>query len=365
MTRLALLTTLLALVLTTSASAAENFVGITLEGTLTTFNSQVPTQLRSPRKVPGVERGDRIVALAEGYALGRSGRVYRWNRAARSAAATPVRLSLTGKSFSIIPTVTGVRVLGDQGLDVTADLGSGVVTQGAGFRLAETDTPVTGVWAMRADGRMSGISPARDTLLTETAPGSGLVTEIKLDPQSSSPYARVRFATPVGYTIVNGTGWLITGLPELRNPQSALIRVNIDNADVRGESGPFFFRAFTAILYDGTVPDDTTAPRVSRVSTPKTVSLRDLRINNRVKVGLRCSEACIVQAGTAIGGRTNITMTASRDTPGTVRFGLFGLRGRAYKLMQARVGRTAIFRIRVQDWFHNETTVERTFRLTR
>ena len=366
MPRLSLLITLLTLALTAPASAADRFLGITLEGTSTYFSSQVPTQLAAPKPVAGVERGDRLMAITRGYALGRTGRVYRFDVAARRATPTPVRLALSGKSFSIVATATGVRVLGDQGFDASADLTSGIVTQGPGFTLLGTDTRVSGVWAALPDGRLSGVSPARGTLLTETAPGSGVVTERKFKPRSRSPYARILFATPLGYTVVDGTtGYLVSGLPDLRNPQSALVRIDLATGDIRGEGGQFFFRAFRALLRVGTLPDDTRAPRVSQVRTPRVVSLRDLRVNNRVKVALRCSEACIATAGTAIGGRTNITMSASRDTPGRLRFGLYGLRGRAYELMKHRVGRTAIFRIRVQDWYHNQTTVERTFRLVR
>lgn len=353
--------------------ASTSFLGITTENLATQFFDTSPTKLRTPRRITGLAPGDRILTVTYGYALGRTGRLYRLSNVgglAPSVAPTPVQLSLLGQNFSLVALPTGVRVLSDSGLDVLADPTTGQVVPGTGFRLAD-GTPVAGVWSLLSDGRMSGLAPRRGTLLTETAPGSGIVDEVRLGPSSRSPYDTAEFRTPISWVVPRDqpVGFLLTRVPQISRVQSMLVQVSLRTGRTVPRLAPFFRRGIQTMLpVGGTVPasaDDASAPKLSNIEVPRRISLRDLRVNYRVKVGARCSEGCILFAASAVGGRSNISRSVARDTPGKLRIALYGVRGRAYQLMKRRVGRTAIIRLRVSDFAGNTTIVDRPFLLTR
>lgn len=356
--------TLLALAVPAQAQAAESFLGVLADGRAVRFSDDAPTGLTTPRRITGLAEGDRVVALAPGLALGRSGRVYRFDTGATRATGTVAQVALRGTSFSLLldPARTRARVLSNAGQDVTVDVASGATAPGAGLRTT-AGQPLAPAATLPADGRLAGVDRARGTLVTETAPGSGVATEL---PLTTARRTRLTLAEPMAFAVASGRGYLLTALPGTgRVPQSRFIGIDLASGATTGEAGPYFFRRLVALLPAGPVPDDTRPPRASIVSAPRRVSLRDLAVAGRVRFRLRSSEAFQVFASTAIGGRSNIGTLISRDTPGTVTARLPRLSRQELRLMRFRLGRTATFRASVRDWAGNVRTVDRSFRVVR
>lgn len=353
---------LLAAAFPAPASAAESFVGVLEDGRATRFTTPGYTAITTPKRIAGVARGDRIVALTRSVALGRSGRLYRFDARRLRATATGARIALRGTSFSVVELPGGrVRVLSDAGLDVAVDPATGAEEAGPGLRRADGARIAPSV-ALLPDGRLTGVDAHRLALVTETAPGSGVMTETRL---RTSGIVR-RLEGPVSFALAGGRATILSQLPRsLRVRQSQLLFANLADGALTGEAGPFFRRALRAIAPLGTVPDDRTPPQARFVGLPRTLSLRDLRVDRRVSIRVRCSAGCIVSASTGVGGRTNATTTAMRDTPGVVRVRLFGLNQREARLMRLRLGRTVVVRAFVMDWHGNRRTIERKVRLRR
>ena len=356
---LPVLLALAALVVPATASAAESFLGVLADGRAVRFTDETQPAVSAPRRIDGVEAGDRLVAVSEAAALGRTGRIYRFDPTALRATPTPARVTLTGASFSVVPAGADVRVLSSAGQDVLADPATGRVTPGPGLRTAD-GTRIGPSVDVLPDGRLTGLEPVRRTAVTETAPGSAVMAETPLSTRGPLP-----LAAPVAFALAGERGFALSALGSSRLPQSVLLALDRASGRVEGDAGPFFFRRLVALLPRGTVAEDAAAPRTRFAGVPRTVSLRDLRVNRRVRVAVRCSEGCIVNAGTAVGGRTNIVTSGSRDTAGVVRLRLFSLSLRELRLLRPRVGRTIIVRAFVQDWNHNQRIIERRVRLTR
>ena len=358
MTRLPL-ALLVLLVLATPAQAAESFLGVLVDGKATRFTSQAPTGLTTPRAISGLAPRDRVVALAPGFALGRSGTVYRLNPSTLRATATAGRVRLSGQSFSLLPAGAAARVLSDTGQDVTVDLASGLVTPGAGLRLLSGE-PVNPAATLLPDGRIAGIDRARETVVIETAPGSNLMSEI---PMRNARGDRLRLAEPMAFAVAGDTGFLVSALPKHRIKQSRLISVDLVTGKTTRDAGPYFFRQFAAVLSLGTVRDDRTPPRVTVTHAPARVSARDLRTPGKVRVGVRCSEGCSVIVSTVIARRSSVGGFAARDLPATMELHLSKLSRRAAAALPRAVGGRAYFQIRAWDWAGNLRIVRRSFRV--
>lgn len=363
MTRAApvLLLVLLALVAAPSAHAAESFVGVLADGRAVRFTDQAPTAISSPRPIAGLARGDRVVALAPGLALGRTGTLYRLDARALRATSTGIRVALRGRGFSLVASPGRARILSDAGQDLTVDLMTRGMTPGSGLRLA-TGAPVRATVSALPDGRLVGVEPYRGTMVTETVPGSGVVAEAPLRNERGD---RLRFARHLGFATAGGAGYLLSGFPERTfRRQARFFRVDLSSAGTRGEGGPFFRREVVAIAPLGTVEDDRAAPRARFASAPRRVSTRALRREGGVRLRIRCSEGCFAYGATAVGGRPNLAASASRDTAGTVTLSLPRLGRRELRLM--RLGaRRVNFRVTVRDWAGNQRIITRRFRLVR
>ncbi len=360
----ALLLTLLAgLLAAAPAQAAERFLGVLADGRAARFTSQAPTALTTPRPIAGLARGDRVVALGAGHALGRSGRLYRLDTRALRATPTGARLDLQGASFSLLVDAAGsrARVLSDAGQDVLVDLAAGTTAPGPGLRTAAGQV-VRPAAALLPDGRIAGVDTSRATLVTETAPGSNVVTET---PLRNPREARLRLPGPNAFALAGGAGYLVSGFPPQQRPQSRFLPVDLATGDVTGESGPYFFRELRAVLPLGTVADDRRGPRLRIVGAPRRVSLRALARRGGFRLRVRCSEGCFVFASSAVGGRSNAAATRTTDVARTFTVRLPRLAGREVRLMRLRVGRTAFFRVRGQDWAGNTAATARRFRVVR
>jgi hypothetical protein len=356
-----LLTALAGLAVPAAASAREGFLAVLANGQAVRFADDSVPGLTSPQRIAGVARGSRIVAVGAGVALDRDGRLYRLSEAARPVATlAAARLQLRGTSFSVIP-VPGtqlVRVLSDAGLDLTADLATGTVSPGPGLRLT-SGVAIAPAAALLPDGRLAGVDPHRRTLVTETAPGSNLFTEMPLRPRRGE----VRLSDPVAFAVANGKGYVTTRLPVAHFPQSELWTVDLTTGAVVGDDGPYFFRQLASLVPVGSVAADRTPPHAT-ILAPGTISYRDLVAPNKVRVRVRCSEGCYVSAASAAGGRVNGGMTAARDMAGVVTIRLPGLRKPVERtIMRRRIGRTASLRAVVRDWSGNKRTVVRSFRV--
>jgi mRNA-degrading endonuclease RelE of RelBE toxin-antitoxin system len=358
MTRFAL-TLLTLLALAAPAKAAESFLGVATEGPALRFTSQAPSTLGEPSAITGLDRGDRVVAMTPGLALGRSGRLYRLRADLLRATPTPALVALQGATFSVVATeeaATQARVLSDAGQDVLVDLASGAVTPGPGLRSAAGEVLRPAVGRLR-DGRLAGVVSGRPLLYTETAPGSNVLQERPLRLRD-----RVAFPHKLSVAVAGDAVYVVTGFAErLRRPQSQFLRIDLSTFEVRGEAGPYFPREIQAVLATGTIPDDNTAPRLRVLSAPRTLSLRRLRTGD-YRVRLRCDEPCSVFVSTAVGGRSNAGSGATRaTTPAfTVRLAPHSLR----ELRLLRLGRArARLRFFAADFAGNTRTIYRRVRI--
>ena len=358
---LLLLTLVTALVAAAPAQAAESFLGVLADGRAVTFTNQTTNKTSSPRRIAGLEPGDRVVALTSGLALGRSGRLYRLRADLLRATPTRVQIPLEGANHSVIadPELIRARIFSDSGQDVYVDLVAETTTPGPGLR-GPAGEPLRASVARLRDGRLAAIVPGRPALYVETAPGTNVMNERRLDLRD-----RVAFPNPVALGIAGDFAYALTGFPEeLTPPQSRLLRINLTSGRVDGEGGPYFLRQLVAIVPTGTVPDDTTAPRLRVVSAPSTVSLRELRAGT-VRVRVRCSEGCYVYAGTAVGGRSNSSVSATRATAGTLTLRLGRHTPRELRLLRIAPRKRTFLRLSVYDFANNRRVVNKRVRIVR
>ena len=366
MTRLLLilLLGLAALATASPARAAESFTGVMVDGRAVSFDDESIPGLSAPRRIAGVAAGDRIVALSSDLALGRSGTLYVFDRQALRVSPTTARMRLTGKWFSLIADREGrfAQVVSDTGQHFLVDRANFSVTPGPGLRLTD-GTLIRPAATLLPDGRIVGVEPARGTLVTETAPGSGAFTEV---PVKNSREARLQYESPLALSVAGGRGYLVSGLPGARRfKQSRLIRIDLATGRTTGESGPYFFRQFAALVPGGTAPIDTAAPRITWVSYPRTVRLRDLARDGGVRFRVRCSEACSLVGSSGVGGRSNFGVGITRDMPGTVEIRLARHFERELRLLRFRLGKTIKLRVFARDFAGNTQTYDRNVRLVR
>jgi hypothetical protein len=346
------------------ASAAESFLGVLDDGRAVRFTDEAPTALTQPLRVPGLRSGDRIVALAPGFALGRSGTVYVLLEREVRVRETVARIPMEGRSWSVarMPGHSNLRVFASTGREFVVNLGNFSVSDGDGLRLQD-GTPVRAAVTALPDGRLVGIDATRGTLVTETGPFADVVTELRL---TNAHEPRLQLEQPLTFSVAGGSGWLVAGLPgSSRRPQSRLIQVDLASGRTSREAGPFFFRRLRSVAPLGTARPDTTPPRVTWRDVPSRISLRRLARNGGVRFSVRCSEACIALGGTGVGGRTNAVSSGSRDTAGTIRFSLPRHSAREIRLMRLRLGRTIKLRVFARDWAGNSRTYDRDVRLVR
>jgi hypothetical protein len=363
MLRLALLITAL-LAFAAPAQAAESFLGVLSDGKLVRFSDEAPTALSTPKAVSGLKRGDRIVALAPGYALGRSGTLYILNSKLGRVTPSVAEVRLTGRSWTlaVLPDNRHVRVFSDTGEETVIDTANFSISPGPGIKLQD-GTPVKLAATAMNDGRIVGVDPARGTLVSETAPGSGAATEL---PLRNTREVKLQFATPLSFAGAAGRGYILSGLPGTKlHPQSRLVKVDLATGRTTGESGPYFFRQLVSFAPLGSTPPDTEPPRIRFLDVPKTVSLRDLAKPYKVRFSVSCSEACQVLGGSAVGGRSNIVTVASRDTPGPLTLLLPRANAKELRLMRFRLGKTIKLRAFVRDWVGNSRIYDRDVRLVR
>ena len=358
MTRSALLLLLTFLLCAAPARAAESFLAVATEGPALRFTSQAPSTLSEPEGLRGLEPGDRVVAMTPGFALGRSGRLYRLRADLLQVTPTPAVVPLQGTTFSVVADDTGgrARVFSDAGQDAVADVATGTVTPGPGLRSAGGEALRPAVGRLR-DGRLVGVVAGRPLLYVESAPGSNVLAERRLRLRE-----RVAFPAKLAIAVTGDTVNVVTGFAErLRHPQSQLISIDLATLAVRGEAGPYFPREIRTLVSTGSVPDDERPPRVRVLSAPRSVTVRALRTGG-VRIRLRCDEPCRVFVSTAVGGRPNAGSSASRLTARPFTLRLPAHSPREIALLRRARGRTYL-RIFAGDFAGNGRTVNRRLRI--
>lgn len=346
------------------ADAAQQFLGVLQTGEAVKFTAEAPTSLSRARAFSGIERGDRVVAIAPGFALGRQGKLYVLDVGSLRARVTIARVQLRGTrwTLAVSPDRRRVRIVGNAGEDYLVDARDFSVAEGPGLRLAANGALVQPAVTTLPDGRIAGVDRARRTLVTETAPGSGSLNETPL--RARFP-AGLDLTDPLSFAVAGNTGYAIASLGRPPRRQSRLISIDLQTGAATGESGPFFYREIVAVTPLGIVPDDTKAPSVRLLGTPKTLSLRAMARSGGVRFRVRCSEGCFVFAGTAIGGRSNIVTGRSTDMAGVLEFSLPRHTQRELRLLRLRLGKTAFIRVSARDWAGNVTVVQKRLRVTR
>ena len=352
-----------------TAGAAQGFVGLTQDSRLVRFQSDAPTGLSSPLRVTGLAPRERLVALAGApgrvYAVGSSARLYLLNpRSARARRiGPPFPEGLRGTRFSLA--VTGRnrvgRLLSDVGQSLDVDLATGATTDAPPLRRSSDGGQAFPAADYLDDGRLVGVDMARREVLTETDPGSAVLSVVSLQVERGADLGE-----PGGLDIAaDGSAWLLASFGGERfRPQSIVLPLD----RVAGTAGSRAFRPFlrriVSFTSTGTVPDDTRPPRV-RIVIPRRLSLRALRAG-RLPFRVIASEGGQATAWVAIPGeRSAGPALSTRDVPGPHRFRYFFLPAGERKRFAARVGRRVRVSIRVSDWAGNMVRRDRTVRLTR
>jgi len=395
MTRKTLLLAALAAALAAPPAAAqadtEGFAAVLADGTLTRFTSQSPTATSRPVPIRGLARGERVVALGQAgartLAIGSVGRLYALDP--RAGRATPVGppfpMGLRGLRASLAAARDGrtAQVLSDVGQRLQVDTATGAVTELPALRTTDggATNPVADVLA---DGRLVGVDPVARTLVTETAPGSGVVA---VQPLVGNRFARI--AEPFAFTVgTDGRGYLAVGAPDDVDGdgdadregdvrQSQVLRLDLPDTRLRGY-GRLLRREVVALTSIGRVPADRRVEGVS-VRMPRRVSARRLLSRSyaaRVRaLGLRvrADEAFQATIGLRVRGQrvgfsfgNQLDPNGGSVTPSSAfPFDLGPLRGPERRRLLSAVGTRISIVVGVRDPAGNRLVVNRRFTLVR
>jgi hypothetical protein len=396
MTRMPLiLAALLAALLLPSAAQAdtEGFAAVLQDGTMDPLHEPGPRRDHGPaaRPRPGPRRAPRGPRHAGGvtYGIGSVGRLYAIDPRIAGAAPVgpPFPTGLRGlrASLAVAPDGRSAQILTDVGQRLLVDTRTGAVTELPALR-TDTGAATTPVAAVARDGRLTGVDPVARTLVTETDPGSGVMTARPLDtgrtPRVSEPYA---------FTIAtDGRGFLAAGAPDDVDGdgdadrdsdvrQSQLLRLDLPDTRLR-PAGDVLPREVVALTTVGRVPEDRRVTGV-RVRMPSRVSARQLLSRSRgariraLGMTIRADEAFQAVISLRVPRRetgpsaspspTRTARTAGSITPRSAFPVDVEVRGRDRQALQRAVGRRVSAIVGVRDPAGNRVVVNRRFTLTR
>ncbi len=314
------------------ARAAERLYGVTDRGRLVTLHSDSPAVFRSKKAITGLLGNEAITAIdvrpADGrlYGLSTNSRLYtlapRSGRATRVGGPFSPRLGVGDIGFDFNPAADKLRV-------VTANGGNFRVSPVTG-RLVDGDADLSGVQGDRdlryeandparssrprvaasaysansagaARTKLFGIDTSRDTLVLQDPPNEGVLNTVgKL---------RIDAGGPVGFDIAEDGRAFASFALRGKGP-TGLFRINLS----RGRATPaatfnavgVFARGpkdgIRAIAAAGRVADDKLGPRVGnrKLNDPRVSQLLSRRV---LRLEVRCSEACGVEAQLVLGRR--------------------------------------------------------------
>lgn len=352
-----------------SAVAAEGFVGVLENGQVVRFQSDKPTGLSTFVRIRGMAPRETIVALGSlgprVYAIGSSARLYAVN--VRGARAFPIggpfAQGLRGRRFTLAINADGsdARVTSDVGQHLKVDIATGATTALPSLKL-ESGVGAFPTVDFTADGRLEGIDLQNRNLLTETAPGSGVL--------SRRPFEVLRgedLTEPVTYKLTDaGRPFMLAAFGGTRFRPQSIVRP-IEATPTSAGTSPVFrphLRRVISFAPIGEVPDDT-APPSGRLEVPsRGLSIRAL-LEGRLPIEVTVAEGANVVAWVRVAGRLSGPGVSTRDTPARHRIRNFRLTGVSRRRVRSLVGRTVVLRVVITDWADNRSVLQQRVRLRR